>query len=85
VPTEAARQCPLTPAGVLALQKEYDVSLEVALRAVACAKPGRQAALWYGKPDGGWRLQWANVKFAECLRDDALIMSDRGQALAVVG
>jgi hypothetical protein len=83
LPTNAARKCPPTPAAVLRLQQEYDVSLEVAVRAVAAAEPGRQAALWYTQLGEGWRLQWANVKPADPLREGALIMPERGQALVV--
>ncbi len=85
VPRAVARKCGLTPSAVFSLHSSYDVSVEVAARAIAAAQPGVEVAVWYEDPNHALLLQWSNVSGAraEQIRPSADFNSERGQAVAV--
>jgi hypothetical protein len=44
---------------IMRAQQQYDVSLEVAARAVACARPCRWVGIWLDDDPSGLRPQWS--------------------------
>jgi hypothetical protein len=52
VPPDAAGELSPTAASAFDLQKQFDVSLELALRALVAAHPGCEAALWFWPANG---------------------------------
>jgi hypothetical protein len=85
LPVAAVRKRRPSPASVFSLHRDYDVSVEVAARAVAASRPGTQVALWHEHPRDGWLLQWSNLAPAAAtrLRNRAEVDVTRGQAVAV--
>jgi hypothetical protein len=97
VPPEVAVATGPTPAGVLDLHERYDVSLQVAVRAVAETQPGVSAILayWHHDPTGApeeAKLQWCTHDMRQNWRDavrkcrygpgeDGLIVPSRRQLL----
>lgn len=85
VPAEALAERPVTADSIVTLQREFDVSLEVAARAMADAHPGTAVALWHWS---GTRpqLQWASNADADgipryAIPPDAVRLTERRQAL----
>lgn len=85
LPREIAAQERPSADSVMALHCRYDVSVELAARAVASAHRGAHVALWYHVPRDGWLIQWTNVSAHQVavMRATAQVYSGRGQALSV--
>ncbi len=66
-----------SPRALLRLQRESDVSLEVAARAVAAARPELLISIWFENPKGGWELQWSTKRRGAAERQGALRRSKR--------
>ncbi len=67
VPPAAARVLPTTAESVFTLEARFDVSLELAARALARSQPGILVALWYWPPNspaqaGSLLRQWCSAK-----------------------
>jgi hypothetical protein len=62
VPPRAAALSPVTSYAVLELHRAFDVSVEVAARALAAAHPGASVALWFAADESPepLRLQWCS-------------------------
>jgi len=65
VPPAAVAQLPVSSQTVIYLQRTYDVSLEVAARALAAAHPDARVGLWFAPADDAPRLQlqWSSGGF----------------------
>jgi hypothetical protein len=85
VPAGAVTKRPPTAASLLALHRDYDVSVEVAARAMAASHPELNVALWFKYPDGDWSAQWSNIpaEHAAPARRAARVVRERHQAVAV--
>lgn len=60
VPPDVAKRLPIRSDAVVYLQEAFDVSLEVAARALAIAHPSAFIGLWFASADGQLQLQWAS-------------------------
>jgi hypothetical protein len=85
LPARAAQRRRPNPSSILSLHRDYDVSVEVAARAVAGSRGDLEVAVWYESPEQGWLLQWSNVGpgRTEHIRGCAEVNRERGQAIAV--
>jgi hypothetical protein len=59
-PPERAAMVAPTPAALIEFQRECDVSLELAARAVAAARPEMRISLWVSAVDAAPVLQWSS-------------------------
>jgi len=80
LPGEAAAERPATAASILSLQREFDVSLEVAARATAETYPDAELALWHWNGPRT-RLQWATHARSTAIPTAAVRLAERRQAL----
>lgn len=81
VPPQVASERPPTCATILDLQREFDVSLEVAARSVASGHPRAEVALWHWAVGARPQQQWANHSCGAEVAPDALRLAERRQAL----
>jgi len=83
-------------AAVLKLAREFDVSVEVAARAVSSAHPDVEVGVWWWPTDGGPEIQWRSDKCTLTAEDEldratahghgrsaAMWLADRRQLVAV--
>jgi hypothetical protein len=85
IPPRVARKCAPTPGSVFSLHREYDVSVEVAARALASEHRGARVALWYEASGEGWLPQWTNAKGRRHpdIRRELNLAIDHGRGQAV--
>lgn len=85
LPPAVVRRRAATAASVFSMHRDFDVSVEVAARAIAGACPSLRVAVWYQDPDGGWCVQWTNRSSRRQLdiRHQAGLKIHRGRRQAV--
>ena len=84
VPREMARELAGTTAGLLELQQACEVSLEVAARSLADARPDLAISIWFGPSEEELMLQWSTHPDQGLERTgEASWLGDRGQLLVV--
>jgi hypothetical protein len=84
VPSERARAAETTATGLLSLQENCDVSLEVAARALSDANPKLDIAIWFGPSPDQVRLQWSSSGSTNPVEDgDGSWLEDRQQLVVL--